>query len=117
MWTQFGLRSLAKAAPLYMARNTEHDPPYWRGQIWININFLAAKALHHYAHIEGPHQSRAREVYGELRSNIINNVVGEYYKSGYCWEQYSDKSGQGSGCRPFTGWTALTVILMSESFD
>ncbi|XP_066256749.1 mannosyl-oligosaccharide glucosidase isoform X1 [Euwallacea similis] len=117
MWSNYGLRSLSKTSPLYMKRNTEHDPPYWRGQIWINMNFLAIKALYHYGGIEGPYQSQAKKVYEELRSNVIDNVIKQYYKSGYCWEQYNDSTGEGSGCRPFTGWTALTVVLMSERFE
>lgn len=117
LWSNYGLRSLAKTSPLYMARNTEHDPPYWRGQIWVNMNFLASRALWHYAQIEGPYQAQSKKVYDELRTNIISNVVGQYYKTGYIWEQYNDKTGEGSGCRPFTGWTALTVVLMSEAFE
>ena len=49
LWTPFGLRSLSRSASLYGKRNTEHDAPYWRGPIWINVNFLAVRALHHYA--------------------------------------------------------------------
>ncbi|KOB68606.1 putative glucosidase i, partial [Operophtera brumata] len=30
--------------------------------------------------------------------------------------QYSDKDGKGSGCRPFTGWTALLVLIMAEDY-
>lgn len=116
IWTNFGLRSLSKTSPLYMKRNTEHDPPYWRGQIWININFLATLALHHYSVTEGPYQSQAAQIYGELRENVIKNVIKQYYSSGYIWEQYNDKTGQGSGCRPFTGWSALVVLLMGEHY-
>ncbi|XP_018320020.1 mannosyl-oligosaccharide glucosidase isoform X2 [Agrilus planipennis] len=116
LWSNYGLRSLAKNAPLYMKRNTEHDPPYWRGQVWINVNFLAVRALNFYAKKEGAFQNEAKKIYAELRKNIINNVIKQYYGTGYVWEQYSDKTGQGSGCRPFTGWSALTVLLMGESF-
>ncbi|KAF5275980.1 hypothetical protein FQA39_LY00776 [Lamprigera yunnana] len=116
LWTNFGLRSLSKTSPLYMKRNTEHDPPYWRGPIWININFLATLALNHYSVTEGPYQTQATKIYNELRKNIINNVVKIYYSSGYIWEQYNDKTGEGSGCRPFTGWSALVVLLMSEHY-
>ncbi|XP_050312550.1 mannosyl-oligosaccharide glucosidase [Anthonomus grandis grandis] len=117
LWSDYGLRSLSKTSPLYMRRNTEHDPPYWRGQVWINMNFLAARSLWHYGQLEGPYRTVARELFEELRTNVVNNVVDQYFKTGYVWEQYSDVTGEGSGCRPFTGWSALTVILMSGGFE
>ncbi|MEW5316627.1 MAG: hypothetical protein WDW38_007987 [Sanguina aurantia] len=48
VWTPYGLRSLSSSASLYKARNTLHDAPYWRGQIWLNVNYMALAALHHY---------------------------------------------------------------------
>ncbi|XP_055695193.1 mannosyl-oligosaccharide glucosidase [Lutzomyia longipalpis] len=116
IWTDYGLRSLSKTSPLYMKRNTEHDPPYWRGQIWININYLALKALHHYGSQPGAYSELARSIYLELRHNVVSNVIRQYQRSGYLWEQYNDKTGEGSGCYPFTGWTALTVLIMAEQY-
>lgn len=59
IWSDYGLRSLSKSASLYHARNTEHDPPYWRGPIWMNINYLACAALHYYGSTDGPYRTQA----------------------------------------------------------
>ncbi|GMH20779.1 hypothetical protein Nepgr_022621 [Nepenthes gracilis] len=115
LWTSYGIRSLAKTSSLYMKRNTEHDPPYWRGPIWVNMNYMILSALHHYAKV-GPHKERARTIYDELRSNLIRNVAKNYHKTGYLWEQYDQKTGSGKGTRPFTGWTSLVVLIMAEAY-
>ena len=115
LWTPFGLRSLSRDSPLYMQRNTEHDPPYWRGSVWININYLALRALHGYADQPGPHRERAAQLYGELRRNLIDNLYRQYAESGYLWEHYSDSTGRGQGSHPFTGWSALVVLRSVEA--
>ncbi|XP_042495383.1 mannosyl-oligosaccharide glucosidase GCS1-like [Macadamia integrifolia] len=116
LWTDYGLRSLAKTSSLYMKRNTEHDPPYWRGPIWMNMNYMILSALHHYSSEDGPYRARARTVYKELRENLIRNVVKNYFQTGFLWEQYDQKKGKGKGAHPFTGWTSLIVLVMGESF-
>lgn len=116
LWTKHGLRSLSKRDPLYKKRNTEHDPPYWRGQIWININFLAIRALKHYSKQPGPYSDLAAQLYTDLRHNIVNNMYNQYKKTGYLWENYDDISGKGQGTHPFTGWSALVVLIMSEQY-
>lgn len=116
LWTQFGLRSLSKSAPLYGKRNTEHDPPYWRSAIWININYLTLKSLKHYASIDGPNREKAAKIYAELRQNLITNMLNNYETTGYIWEQYNDVTGRGQGSHPFTGWSSLIVLIMGEIY-
>ncbi|CAF1172830.1 unnamed protein product [Adineta ricciae] len=117
LWTQYGLRSLAQSSPLYGVRNTEHDPPYWRGAIWINMNYMVLSALQHYAKTPGPYSDKARQIYGQLRTNLITNMFRIYEKTGHIWEQYDDKTGNGQGSHPFTGWSSLIVLIMSELYD
>ncbi|XP_034838193.1 mannosyl-oligosaccharide glucosidase [Maniola hyperantus] len=116
LWSPYGLRSLSKLSPLYMKRNTEHDPPYWRGQVWININYLALSALKHYSSVKGPHKERALALYTALKDNVVRNILLEYKRTGYLYEQYSGEDGRGSGCKPFTGWTALVVLIMADDY-
>ncbi|EGD80806.1 alpha-glucosidase 1 [Salpingoeca rosetta] len=98
------------------AHNTEHDPPYWRGAIWINLNFLTTRALRFYGQTAGPHRERAQELYTKLRGNLINNIFQQYQRTGFIWEQYDDRTGSGKGTHPFTGWSALVVLLMGELY-
>ena len=79
------------------------------------MNYLALSALHKvfisqsdtgcqqiltklsqtYGAQEGPYQKRAQEIYTELRKNVIDNVHKEYERTGYVWEQYDPKTGEG----------------------
>ncbi|XP_047967733.1 mannosyl-oligosaccharide glucosidase GCS1-like isoform X1 [Salvia hispanica] len=117
LWTKFGLRSLSKTSSIYVQRNTEHDPPYWRGPIWMNMNYMILSALNYYSQVDGPYQDRAKIIYTDLRNNLIQNVVKNYKQTGFLWEQYDQKKGKGKGARLFTGWTSLIVLIMAESYS
>jgi len=116
LWTPYGLRSLSKSSSLYGKHNTRDDPPYWRGAVWININFLALRALKHYSNTPGPHREAAETIHKLLRKNLLDNISRQYRETGYLWEQYDDKDGRGKGCKPFTGWTALVTLIAAEDY-
>ncbi|RLN26408.1 hypothetical protein BBO99_00008045 [Phytophthora kernoviae] len=124
LWSPFGLRSLSTQDPFFEQENAPGDNPYWRGAIWMNANYLALDALHHYSQpsIGSPYQAAFAEAYAELRANVISNVYREYERTGYLWEQYSgdihstQQYGRGQRCHPFSGWTALVVNIMAEIY-
>ncbi|VAH68854.1 unnamed protein product [Triticum turgidum subsp. durum] len=117
LWTDYGIRSLSRTSSMYMKRNMPHAAPSWRGPIWINMNYMILSALHHYSHADGPYMGRAGELYDELRSNLIRNIVHNYHETGFFWEKYDQKNrGKGKGARSYTGWSSLIVLIMSESY-
>lgn len=59
---------------------------------------------------------RARDIYAKLRQNLIDNLHGEWERTGHIWEQYSDRTGRGQRSRPFSGWTSLIVLIISEDY-
>jgi len=70
LWSPYGLRSLSASHPEF-----GQGENYWKGPIWVQMNFLALRALHKtYASQPGPHQTRAKEIYSDLRKNIVENV-------------------------------------------
>ncbi|KAF9584660.1 Processing alpha glucosidase I [Lunasporangiospora selenospora] len=107
LWSPFGLRSISAQDEFY-----GQGENYWRGPIWININYLALHSLKTYYLGEGPHQAKAKQVYNELRDNLIENIHKEYLTTGYVWEQYNDKTGAGQRSHPFTGWTSTIVLIL-----
>lgn len=108
---------MAKSCSYYNQRNTQHDAPYWRGNIWININYLALEALFHYSEQGGPHSERASVLHKQLKANIINTIQKSFNQTGVFWEHYSDKTGKGGGTRPFTGWTSLIFAIVADNYD
>ncbi|XP_036356212.1 mannosyl-oligosaccharide glucosidase-like [Octopus sinensis] len=115
----FGLRSLSKDSLFYREYNSEDDPPYWRGDIWVNMNYLALRALSHYMRRLGENDSArvvAGNIYNTLRDGLIENVYKEYVRTGFIWERYDDQTGRGKGVHPFTGWSSLVVLIMTEDY-
>jgi mannosyl-oligosaccharide glucosidase len=128
LWSPHGLRSLSLSDEFY-----GKDENYWRGPVWININFLAvqrllvrimhlyqqsevpksAKCLQEVAQKVGPYQATARKIYTELRQNIVSTVYESWKSSGFAWEQYNPDTGTGQRTQHFTGWTALVVKIMA----
>nr|CCA18876.1 mannosyloligosaccharide glucosidase putative [Albugo laibachii Nc14] len=122
LWTPYGLRSLSTRDPFFEVGNRPDDKPYWRGAIWINVNYLALDALMYYSKQDGPYQQMIKDTYTELRQNVISNIYSEYLRTGYFWEQYNGNArmkksfGRGKRSHPFTGWTSLVVNIMAEVY-
>ncbi|KAK3817760.1 MAG: glycoside hydrolase [Benniella sp.] len=107
MWSPFGLRSLSKSDEFFGTGEN-----YWKGPIWINVNYLAVHALKTYYVDKGPYKNKAKQIYNELRDNLIKNIYSEYERTGFVWEQYNDETGSGQRSHPFTGWTSMVVLMM-----
>lgn len=104
-----GIRSLSKSDLLYHS-----GEDYWRGNIWINLNYLTLKGLKTYYHDD----NEAMEIYNEIRIKVINTVFRNWRESnGMFFEQYSDKNGDGLRARPFNGWSSLVLELITERYE
>ena len=70
LWSPYGLRSLSISDELF-----GQGENYWKGPIWIQMNWLALKALSDkYTKEDGPYREEAIAIYNELRKNVIDNV-------------------------------------------
>lgn len=114
LWSPHGLRSLSKADRFYGKENAPGDAPYWRGAVWVPINYLALRGLKHYGEAEGPYRGRAADLYEALRGNLVRTILAEWKRTGTLWEHYDDRTGNGMRSSPFTGWTALVLKVLAE---
>jgi mannosyl-oligosaccharide glucosidase len=104
-----GLRSLSAASPLYGSGEN-----YWRGAVWVNLNWMVAAALRHYGALPGPYAERAAALAIDLRGRLVEAVGREYGKRGFLFESFDADTGAGKGTHPFTGWTALVSLLAAD---
>lgn len=65
IWTPYGLRSLEKNDEFF-----GKDSNYWRGPIWIPINYLVLRGMKLFYF----NNESIRALYQELRENIVTTV-------------------------------------------
>jgi mannosyl-oligosaccharide glucosidase len=108
IWTDYGLASLSKE-DFYYGQGSN----YWRGPVWININFLVLRSLRRYY----SKNIKARSIYEKLRENVMNTVCTNWEKSGCFFEHYNqDQNGKGNGHKFFNGWTSLITLIIGEDY-
>ncbi|ODV87238.1 glycoside hydrolase family 63 protein [[Candida] arabinofermentans NRRL YB-2248] len=110
LWSDYGIRSLSKKDSKF-----HEGEDYWRGNIWVNINYLVLESLQHYAsdpNVDSETAELAKKAYADLRKNLITNIYNQYEATGYAWEQYNERTGEGQKTKHFLGWTSLVVVMM-----
>lgn len=107
LWSEFGVRSLSISNPFFGTGDN-----YWRGPIWIPINFLILRGLKVY-YDENPYASF---VYKRLRENLIRNMQKQFELSGQIWENYNSLNGYGQREGGFCGWSALVTLILKEEY-
>lgn len=111
LWSDYGIRSLSASNANY-----ETGENYWRSPVWVNMNYLAIRALYDIATSKAPnnpHKGQATTIYSKLRKNLVQNVFAEWERTGFAWEQYNPETGKGQRTQHFTGWTSLVVKIMN----
>ena len=90
LFSPYGLLSLSKQDKYF-----GQDENYWRGPIWLNINYLCLDALRYYfPEIHGTSNNNkasvlsktAKTTYTQLSQNLIKNVYDNWKATGYCYE-------------------------------
>lgn len=61
-------------------------------------------------------RARAAALYAKLRRNVVGNVYRRYRSGGFLYENYDSETGEGTGTRPFTGWSTLAMLAMAEIY-
>ncbi|KAF8472486.1 mannosyl oligosaccharide glucosidase-domain-containing protein [Kalaharituber pfeilii] len=73
LWSPYSLCLLSKS-DLYFSTEGNH----WCGPLWININYIALCNLLEYARVPGPGQKQVRQMYLDLRKNVVQGVEADW---------------------------------------
>lgn len=97
LWTPYPMPVISKADSRFNPEN------YWRGPVWININYLTILALENYG-------------YNDLASNLRSKSIELVAKNPEPREYYNPLTGGGLGAQNFM-WTGALYIAMINEVD
>src|SRR5579859_4482406 len=91
LWSEYGLRSLSKSDQFYSTGEN-----YWRGPIWINMNYLALSSLHKVSPTHPCHSSLHRTIF-PLRDHIKRRRRNCTMRYGRMWWRMWSRNGNERG--------------------
>ncbi|MEK6837220.1 MAG: trehalase family glycosidase, partial [Nanoarchaeota archaeon] len=93
-WTPFPIPTVAISEPKFSAKG------YWRGPMWININWMLHRALLRYG-------------FKAVAAELLEKNIAAVRKSGFR-EYYNPLTGEGLGAKQF-GWSTLIMDMMLKN--
>ena len=117
MFSPYGLRGVSKRDIFYFP-----GTGYWRGPVWISVNYIVLRGLKKYFMNYVPVtplndvMKDPKDLYEALRRNLVQAVYDNWEPEHLFYENFNDVTGKGQYSHPFTGWTTLILLIMSERY-
>lgn len=95
--TPYGVPSLATNDTLFGTGEN-----YWRGKVWVNLNYLVLRGLRAAAaaSADAERAARIRRVEADLHAGLLSAVEGAYAKQGFLFETSTPRRGPASARTP-----------------
>ena len=58
----------------------------------------------------------AEDLYQQVRANLLASVYNNWEPQHLFYENFNDVTGKGQFAHPFTGWTTLILLVLSEKY-
>jgi mannosyl-oligosaccharide glucosidase len=119
LFSPYGLRGVAKGDEQYIP-----GMGYWRGPVWVSVNYLVLRGLYqNYLGFEAATPLDAagtmksgKDLYDAVRFNMLHAVYDNWVPQHLFYENFNDVTGKGQYSHPFTGWTTLILLILSEKY-
>jgi mannosyl-oligosaccharide glucosidase len=97
---------------------------YWRGNLWVNQQYLCCQGLYYYEKQYRERDPSLSKKMFELRKAVQKSLIKLVYDNyflhditqGGIYETYHPFDGKGYNNVPFSGWSALVVLMISEDY-
>ena len=62
------------------------------------------------------YNDQGQDVYNQIRTNVLDNMKNQFENTGFIWETYNWTTAQGQDNHPFTGWSTLALLMITEDY-